>query len=169
MSDAVDIQKVKSVVRQVLAGLEWGEQEAGAPVPTLTLAVARKLIACVEAKAVEWGVNAVVAVSGQGAQPIAIECMDDSFLASYDIALQKAYTAVALKRSTKELQALAQPGAPLYGIQFTNQNRIVIFGGGVPLYYQGRLIGGLGVSGGTEEQDTKLAEYGSVMLKEVIS
>ncbi len=163
-----DTQKIESMVRQVLAGLESAGRSP-AVAPFLTLNAARRLILCVEQQAEKWGVKAVVAVTSQAAHPIAVECMEDSFLASYDIALQKAYTAVALKRSTKELQPLAQPGGPLYGIQFTNQNRIVIFGGGVPLFYRDRLVGGLGVSGGTEEQDTALAEYGSGMLKEVIS
>ena len=67
------------------------------------------------------------------------------------------------------LGELARPGEPLYGIQHTNGGRIVIFGGGEPLIYNGKIIGALGVSGGTAEQDTSLAAYGASLLKEVIS
>ena len=69
--------------------------------------------------------------------------------------------------STKELAALAAPAAPLYGIQFTNQGKIVIFGGGEPLTAGGKLVGGLGVSGGTADQDTALAAYGRDRFKEM--
>ena len=71
--------------------------------------------------------------------------------------------------STIQLKGLSQPGGPLYGIQNTNQGRIVIFGGGEPLVHNGRVLGGLGVSGGTEEQDTALAEYGKQIAKEAFS
>lgn len=134
----------------------------------LTLSCARKLINLVLDKAEKMGVNAVVAVSGSGANPIAVECMDGSFIASYDIALNKSYTSVAMKMSTKELKPLAQPGGSLYGIQFTNGGKIVIFGGGVPLYLNGKIVGGLGVSGGTEAQDTELADYGQQIFKDCI-
>lgn len=135
----------------------------------ISLKQAKALIEKVEEKAKEMGVNAVVAVSNACANPVAVHCMDNSYIASYDVAFQKAYTAVALKMSTIELKGLSQPGGPLYGIQHTNQGRIVIFGGGEPLKANGRIVGGLGVSGGSEEQDTALAAYGSqVFNKEVL-
>ena len=71
--------------------------------------------------------------------------------------------------STIDLKPLAQPGASLYGIQFTNEGKIVVFGGGDPLYFGGRIVGGLGVSGGTEEQDTALSAYGAQYFKDYIS
>lgn len=134
----------------------------------MTLSLAKKLAEKVEAKAAEIGVNAVVAVSNSGARPVLVECMDDSYIASYDVAFQKAYTVVALKMSTSTLKKLSQPGESLYGIQFTNQGQIVIFGGGVPLKCGDKIIGGLGVSGGSEEQDTYLAEYGESVFQELI-
>ncbi len=107
------------------------------------------------------GINAVVAVSNSTANPILVECMDDAYIASYDVAVQKAFTVVSLKMSTSTLKPLAQPDGSIYGIQFTNNGKIVIFGGGEPLYSSsGKIIGGLGVSGGSEEQDTFHAEYG---------
>ena len=106
-------------------------------------------------------------MSNAGARPVSVTCMDGSFIASYDVALQKAYTVVALKMSTIDLKPLAQPGGPLYGIQFTNQGQIVVFGGGEPLKVGEEVIGGLGVSGGTEEQDTALAAYGRQVFEEM--
>ena len=126
----------------------------------LTLEIARRLIHKVEQKAAQMGVNAVVAVADEGSNPIAVECMDDSYIASYDIGVNKAFTVVSLKMPTKKLAELAAPGGSLYGIQFTNNGRIVIFGGGEPLMKEGKVMGGLGVSGGTAEQDTLLGEYG---------
>lgn len=135
----------------------------------VTLEVARKLIHKVEQKAKEMGVNAVVAVANEGGNIVAVECMDDSYIASYDIAVNKAFTCAALKMPTTALKELAQPGKDLYGIQFTNNGRIVIFGGGVPLKNGDKTIGGLGVSGGSEQQDTLLAEYGErVFLEELL-
>ena len=151
---------VETVVKQVLVS---GSQE------DMTLDLAKCLIEKVKIHAKEMGVNAVAAVSNKAARPVAIECMDDSYIASFDIALNKAFTVVSLKMPTSKLKELAQPGAPLYGIQFTNQSKIVIFGGGEPLYNQnGVLIGGLGVSGGSEAQDTALAEYGKRVFPECL-
>lgn len=164
-------QIVSSVVNRIQSGT--AEQTAAGKAPlqnkNISLWAAKALIEKVESKAKSMGVNAVIAVSNAGANPVAIHCMDNSYIASYDIALQKAYTVVALKMSTAKLKGLSQPGEPLYGIQHTNQGRIVIFGGGEPLVVGDDIIGGLGVSGGSEEQDTALAEYGKEVLKEVIS
>lgn len=135
----------------------------------MTLTLAKKLAEKVEAEAAKIGVKAVVAISNSGARPVLVECMDDSYIASYDVAFQKAYTVVALKMSTIDLKALSQPNQPLYGIQFTNDGQIVIFGGGVPLKVNGKVIGGLGVSGGSEEQDTYLAAYGEKVFNELIN
>ena len=134
----------------------------------MTLTLAQQLAKQVRAKAKEMGVNAVVAISNKGANPVLVECMDDSYIASYDVALNKAYTVVALKMSTIQLKSLSQPGQSLYGIQFTNGGQIVIFGGGDPLVYNGKIIGGLGVSGGSEEQDTALSAYGASVLEEIM-
>jgi len=139
-----------------------------ADISEMTLELARRIARRVEEKAKEMGVKPVVAISNTGARPVLVECTDDSYIASYDVALQKAYTVVALKMPTKTLKTLAQPGESLYGIQFTNQGQIVIFGGGVPLVYRGKIIGGLGVSGGSEEQDTALADFGASVLEEEI-
>lgn len=134
----------------------------------MNLDIAEILSRLVEEKAREMGVNAVVAVSDAGARPILVHCMDESYIASFDVAVKKAYTVVSLKMSTAELKPLANPGGSLYGIQFTNDSQIVVFGGGDPLRVGGRIIGGLGVSGGTEEQDTALSAYGASVFEEII-
>ncbi len=134
----------------------------------VTLRMAVALIERIEAEAARMGVNAVIAVANKGGRPVAVHCMDESFIASYDVALNKAYTCAALKMDTAKLKQLSQPGGPLYGIQHTNGGQIVIFGGGVPITYGGKVIGGLGVSGGSEAQDTALAEYGEKLIKEAL-
>ena len=137
-----------------------------ADVSDMTLDMALALSEAVRAKASEIGVKAVVAVSNRGANPVLVQCMDDSYIASYDIALNKAFTSVALKMPTWKLSELAKPGSSLYGIQFTNQGKIVIFGGGEPLCNrEGEIIGAIGVSGGSESEDTALAAYGKEIFE----
>lgn len=153
---------------KMIANIVASEVQKASGIRSINLDLAKKLIAKVEDKAREMGVNAVVAVSDAHARPVAVECMDNSYIASYDVAFNKAYTVVALKMSTIALKPLSQPGASLYGIQFTNEGKIVIFGGGDPLIYNSQIIGGLGVSGGTEEQDTALSAYGAECLKDII-
>ena len=127
----------------------------------MTLAMADKLADAVLAEAKRVGVKAVVCVSDSAGNPKLVKSMDDAYIASYDVAVNKAFTVVALKMPTITLKPLAQPGASLYGIQFTNGGKIVIFGGGDPLVGEkGKIIGGLGVSGGSEDQDTALSEFG---------
>lgn len=155
---------VTKTVKEILAS---SSENLIVPEPKMTLSLAAGLSRAVEEKAKEIGVNAVVAVSNAGARPVLVHAMDDSYIASYDIALGKAYTVVSLKMSTSELKKITQPGESLYGLQFTNNGQIVIFGGGVPLYQNGILIGGLGVSGGTEEQDTYLADYGKTVFEKI--
>ena len=144
-------RELETLVQQVVDRVQTG----------MTLDTAKKLIACVEKEAARIGVNAVIAVADRHANPVANVCMDGAYIASYDIAFNKAYTVTALKMSTSALKELAQPGQPLYGVQHTNGGRIVIFGGGEPLEKNGVLVGGLGVSGGSEEQDTHLAKFGA--------
>ncbi len=146
---------VKALVKDMKNGMD-----------DMTLDAALSLAEQVKRKAAEMGVKAVVAITNRGANPVLVQCMDDSYIASFDIALNKAYTSVALKMPTCALSDLAKPGASLYGIQFTNGGKIVIFGGGEPLYNrEGTLIGAIGVSGGSESEDTALAAYGKEIFE----
>lgn len=160
-------QMIESAVKEVMkAYLPARQQEVKTDI-TLEQAVA--LIKIIEEKAAKTGMKVVIAVYNSAARPVAIHCMDDAYIASFDVAENKAYTSAALKMSTTVLKNLSQPGQELYGIQHTNQGRIVIFGGGEPLTYQGKIIGALGVSGGTEDQDRDLAAFGRNKLEEVMT
>lgn len=134
----------------------------------ITLESAKRLIEKIEKEAARQGKKAVIAVCGPEGNPIAVHVMDGAFLVSFDVAMKKAYTSVAVKMSTKELSVLAQPGQTFYGVDKMDGGKIVIFGGGVPLKVGDTIIGGLGVSGGTGEEDHALAEYGLSVLNEVL-
>ena len=170
-------KKITEIVARVVSELTAGgitagqgsrSGQSGKEPQDVTLKMAVKLIEQIEAEAARMGLNAVIAVANKGGRPVAVHCMDESYIASYDIALNKAYTCAALKMSTSKLKELSQPGRDLYGIQHTNNGQIVIFGGGVPICCGGKVIGGLGVSGGSEAQDIALAEYGERMIKEAL-
>ena len=134
----------------------------------ISLETAKKLTEKIEKEARRRGKQAVVAVCGPEGNPISVHVMDGAFLVSFDVAIKKAYTSVAVKMSTKELGALAQPGGTFYGVDKMDGGKIVIFGGGIPLKVDGRIIGGLGISGGTGEEDHSLAEYGLSVLPEIL-
>ena len=125
---------------------------------TLDLAKAKALIEAIEAEAARTGKKAVIAVCNAQGNPVAVHVMDDAFLVSYDVAIKKAYTAVSVKMSTMELSKLVQPGQTFYGLQ--NVDKMLVFGGGVPIKVGDRIVGGLGISGGTGEEDHALCEYG---------
>lgn len=123
----------------------------------LDLKLAKELAKAVERKAEEIKVPIVFSVVDEGGNTILHHRMDDALLVSIELAPNKAYTSVALKTPTHNLAPLVQPGADLFGLQPSNQNRIVPFGGGFPLTVNGKIIGGIGVSGGTVEEDILLA------------
>lgn len=132
------------------------------------LRLAKLLIERVEEKALEMGMRVVIAVSDASGRPIAVHCMDGAYHGSFDVALNKTYTATAFQMATKELAKLCKPGADLYGLQFSNDGKVMILGGGEPLVIGETMIGAIAVSGGTADEDTRLAEYGKNILKEVI-
>lgn len=134
----------------------------------ISLAASKRLIEKIEQEAERRGKKAVIAVCGPDGNPIAVHVMDGAFLVSFDVAVKKAYTSVAVKMSTKELSVLAQPGGTFYGVDKMDGGKIVIFGGGVPIKVGDTIIGGLGISGGTGEEDHSLAEYGLSVLNEIL-
>jgi ATP:cob(I)alamin adenosyltransferase len=144
-----------ALVAEVLARL-------GGP-KVLDLSAAKKIIEAVETRAAEQGKHAVIAVCNAEGNPMAVHVMDGAFLVSYEVAVKKAYTAVAVKMSTMELSALCQPGGTFYGLQALD--RVITFGGGIPLYRDGVIVGGLGVSGGTGEEDHDLALFGAAVFQ----
>lgn len=121
---------------------------------------ARRVIAAAEAKATKIGQPMNIAVADEGGNLVGFVRMDGAWLGSVDIAINKAYTARAFDIATKDLGKLAQPGEPFYGIHATNGGKVVILAGGIPLKRDGKVVGAIGVSGGTGKQDQTVAEAG---------
>jgi uncharacterized protein GlcG (DUF336 family) len=126
----------------------------------ITLEEAQQIVSAAAQKAEEIGQPMNVAVMDGGANLKAFARMEKAWLASIDIAINKAYTSVALEVPTGDLAEMTQPGQPLYGIDATNNGRIVIFGGGIPLTRDGEVVGAVGVSGGSVDQDEEVAQAG---------
>jgi uncharacterized protein GlcG (DUF336 family) len=126
----------------------------------LSLEEAKKIIQDAEAKAKEIGVMMNIAVVDVGGNLVAFERMDKAWLGSVNIAINKAYTAVAFNMTTEDLGKESQVGKSLFGIHATNNGRLVIFGGGIPLKKKGELAGAIGVSGGAVPQDIEVAKAG---------
>jgi uncharacterized protein GlcG (DUF336 family) len=126
----------------------------------LTLAAARVLVAAALEEARRLGVPMACAVVDQGDQLVAFERMDGADLVTVRLALDKAYTALVNRMPTSELAPLAQPGTEFYGYDSLAAGRMVIFGGGLPIEIGGVLVGAVGVSGGSAEQDERAARAG---------
>ncbi len=124
---------------------------------SLTLEDARRAIDAGERKAVELKVPYNIAVVDAGGGLVAHARMDGAWLGSVDIAIDKAWTARAFDMPTDALARLAQSGQQGFGINTTNRGRVVIFGGGIPVKSNGSVIGGVGASGGSVEQDVLVA------------
>src|SRR6202034_1644769 len=127
----------------------------------ITLKDARKIIAAAEAKAAEIGQPMNIAVADAGGNLIAHVRMDGAWLGSIDISIKKAYTSRAFDISTKDLAEHSQSGGQFFGIHASNDGRIMIFAGGVPLKRDGKVVGAIGVSGGAGAQDHAVAEAGA--------
>jgi uncharacterized protein GlcG (DUF336 family) len=127
----------------------------------ITLDAARHIIESARRAAEAIGVPMNVAVVDDGNNLVAFERMDGAWLGSIDIAQGKAYTARAFNMSTRELAPLCQPGQPLFGIHASNNGRLIVFPGGIPLEKGGEVVGAIGVSGGAVEQDHMVAEAGA--------
>lgn len=125
------------------------------------LDAAMQMVEAAEQKAVEISVPMVISVADMGGNLVLLHRMENSLLASLEIAPNKAFTAVALKMPSADVQALAQEGSELQGIAVQHAGRIVEFGGGIPIYdADGVQIGAIGVSGGSVAEDTSVAEAG---------
>ncbi len=127
---------------------------------SVTLSAAQTVVEAARAKAEEIGVPMNIAVVDEGNNLTAFARMDGAWLGSIDIAQNKAYTARSFDMSTQELAPLAQPNQSLYGIEASNQGRLIVFAGGIPLEAGGQVVGAVGVSGGSVEQDHEVAEAG---------
>ena len=122
----------------------------------LSLEKARKIIRAGEKKAKEMNLSAVFAVVNSEGNLIIEERMDNAILVSVEVAYKKAYTSAALKLNTQDLTALVQPGAMFYGLQ--SDPKYIVFGGGMLLKVDGKIVGAVGVSGGSAQEDMEIAK-----------
>ncbi|WP_435156567.1 GlcG/HbpS family heme-binding protein [Haladaptatus sp. DFWS20] len=129
-------------------------------VQTISLETAKDVIDASERKAEEIENPMVITIANSEGNLIAQHRMDDAWLASVNISRNKAYTSAALEMATDELAEPSQPGGSLYGLQTTDDDRIVVFGGGYPLTRDGEVVGAIGVSGGDVTQDMEVAQTG---------
>jgi len=145
----------------------FGEDKQAPAANGITLEEAHQVLTAARKKAEEIGVQMNVAVVDEGNNLTAFIRMDGAWLGSIDIAQSKAFTARAFNMPTKTLTPLAQPNQPLFGINAGNAGKLIIFPGGIPLEHGSRVVGAIGVSGGSVEQDQEVAEAGAAAFGKV--
>jgi uncharacterized protein GlcG (DUF336 family) len=124
----------------------------------ISLEEARRVIHAGQEKANQIGVPMNIAVVDAGANLVAFERQEGAWLGSIDIAMNKAFTARAFDIETKALAENSQSGGQFFGIHASNHGRVMIFAGGIPLKKDGKVLGGVGVSGGSGKEDQAVAE-----------
>jgi uncharacterized protein GlcG (DUF336 family) len=125
---------------------------------TVTLDDAKQMLSAAEAKAMSFGIAYNIAVVDAGGHLVAFVRQDGALIGSINLAIDKAVTARIFDKATSDLSRLAQSGKPLFGIQESNDGKVVIFGGGIPVVVKGCVVGAVGASAGTVEQDVAVAE-----------
>ncbi len=137
-------------------------------ITSLSLELAKEISLAVEKRAESMNKKVVIAVLDAGANLMLLHSMQDAYIASLQIAQDKAYTAVSLKMPTHVALKESRGGA-LDGLVPTDSNHLMLLGGGMPLVINGKVVGGLGVSGGTAEEDIAFAEFGAMYLERRLS
>ena len=127
----------------------------------MTLEDARRVITAAEKKAKEIGQPMNVAVADEGGNIVAHVRMDNAWIGSIDISIKKAWTSRAFDVATKDVAPHCQSGGQFFGIHASNDGKVMIFAGGIPLKKDGKVVGAIGVSGGSGEQDHAVAEAGA--------
>lgn len=125
---------------------------------TLTLEDAKRMLSAAEARAAELRIAYNIAVVDAGGHLVAFVRQDGALIGSIDLAIDKALTARIFDKTTSLLADMAQPGRSLYGIQQSNESKVVIFGGGIPVVFDGCIVGAVGASAGSVEQDISVVE-----------
>lgn len=148
IQEKVMVKYVMELVSEKLSSIDMDNN--------LSLEKARKIIRAGERKAKEMNIAAVFAVVNPEGNLIIEERMDNAILVSVEVAYKKAYTAAALKLNTEDLTALVQPGAMFYGLQ--SDPKYIVFGGGILLKVDGKIVGAVGVSGGSAQEDMEIAK-----------
>ena len=135
-------------------------------IPRLTLDDARVMMDAAEAKAREIGVDMDIAITDDAGSLLMFHRMDNARITSIDIAISKAFTAAAARKSTRAYGQTSMPGGPSYGIHVSNQGRFMIVAGGLPVFYDSRIVGGIGCSSGHADQDEVVSQAGVDALME---
>ena len=133
---------------------------------TLALSDVKRMLEAGEAKAKSIGIAYNIAVVDAGGALIAFARQDGALIGSIDLTIGKAITARLFDKRTSDLAKMAQPGAPLFGIEQSNSGKVVIFGGGLPVLVSGMIVGAVGASAGTVEQDIAVAEAAAAAISE---
>lgn len=152
---------IEQVTKEVITNMENKNE-----LPKLDLEVSIKMAEYAFEKSRELNVPITFSVVDSGGNLILFNRMENALLVSTDISINKAYTSNAVKLPTHEIAKLVQPGEVLYGLQDTNSNKIVIFGGGFPYKVNNEVLGGIGVSGGSVDEDMEIALYALNKLRE---
>ncbi|MGH7800572.1 MAG: GlcG/HbpS family heme-binding protein [Thermodesulfobacteriota bacterium] len=129
-------------------------------VPKLTLEDAKIILEGAEKKAKDIGVDMDIAVVDDGGNLLAFYRMDKAKITSIDVAINKAFTAAGARKATHEYAEIAGAGGSAFGIHVSNQGRFMIFGGGLPIFVDSQIVGGVGCSSGSVEQDRTVAQAG---------
>ena len=129
-------------------------------VPKLTLCDCRIMMAACEAKAIEIGVDMDIAITDDAGVLLMFQRMDNARITSVDIAINKSFTASAARKSTRDYSKVSQSGGPAFGIHVSNQGRFMIFAGGLPVFVGDDIVGGVGCSSGSPDQDELVAQAG---------
>ncbi len=127
---------------------------------TVSLDESKKILDAAESKAQELGVPMNLSVTNNEGNLIGFRRMDGAKLVAASIARDKAYTAAAVKKPSEALKEGSEPGGDVYGLQSTDDNRVVTFGGGIPLEVDGEVVGAVGASGGDVSEDIAIAGAG---------
>ena len=129
-------------------------------VPKLALDDARIIMAAAEEKSREIGVDMDIAITDDSGSLLMFHRMDNARITSIDVAISKAFTAAAARRSTRAYGDISQPGGPAFGIHVSNQGRFMVVAGGLPLFVDDQIVGGVGCSSGHPDQDEIVAQAG---------
>ncbi len=129
-------------------------------VPRITLDDAKIILRGAEKKAKEIGVDMDIAVADDGGNLLAFYRMDGAKITSIDVAINKAFTAAGTRKGTHEYAEIAGAGKPAFGIHVSNSGRFMIFGGGLPIFVDGHIVGGVGCSSGSVDEDRIVAQAG---------
>jgi len=145
----------------VVAGTTMAQQMPNPYGPNINLATAKKVAAAAAEEAAKLKINVVIAIVDTGAHIVYLERFDVVQWGSVDVALHKAKCSVQWKRPTKALEDLIAKGTTTY----LTLDGIIAIEGGVPIIQDGKIIGAIGISGGTPAQDGEMARAGVAMVK----